>query len=293
MSHFTDRAEALTHSYTPQATWDIAVLNGAGLTERFQTGEEEPIEAASINKLAIAYAFQRRGGMHLLGEEVQIEETDVRRGAGVLHLLPVGFRLPLGAVQYLSLSESDNTATRILVRILGGPIAINKVLASDAKLPNTRLKAEKNNLEPTAGYEYGVTTAPEAALLMWRALHTPAQAEALRHGNFNQGLRYFLEPDHTVWDPRRRHVAKVLRRAHIPAPPSFYQWVLQARPPETKHPNKEGRLPGLRHDVARIGEVIVAALSTNHPEEVEDAETHPAWEVQRRLGKAIFEPWPL
>lgn len=303
MSGFTQQIESLTHAYTPEARWDIALLGASShsLIEEFRTDPTapEPMEAASVNKLAIARAFSLAEPDADLGKEMTLEESDRHQGAGVLHLFPAGYRLPLGAVQFLALSQSDNTATGMWVRHLGGPGEINSILATshptvvggiltNHRFEHTRLKPLDDSSDPRARYEYGQTTATEAAQLLLAVLQNPAQAEALHHGNFNQGLRSGIEQNTEVWDPRRVRAAKLLRQIGLPLPQIFCDWVRSAEPPATINPNKEGRYEGLRHDVALIDGIAVAALSSGHPEADEAMQPHPAWEVQRHIGQFVL-----
>lgn len=291
----------ITESIRDGSQWSVAVIDNAERTVASRYAPE-PVKAASLNKLAISYAFNvidRDGDTNLMAQEVRIEPEDIRKGAGRLRYFPIGYSLDLGDALRLSLSESDDTATRIVTRIVGGPARVNEILDDPLSgLSRTRLKLVDDTSAPDARYEYGVTTAAEIAKLLACALRVPAQADALHHGNYSRGLRYKIETHQSaemtpLTDVARyistMHLARPLQSIHKGSMDAFYAKVL-ARPSGTytAFPNKEGRLPCVRHDVAQIGDFIIAALSTSHAQATESSMYHPARETLSELGEVVL-----
>lgn len=84
-------------------------------------GADEPFLAASTIKVPILvalYAAVAAGDVHL-GTEVRLQQEDQVGGAGVLHLLAPGALLAVRDLATLMITVSDNSATNILIDLLG------------------------------------------------------------------------------------------------------------------------------------------------------------------------------
>jgi len=93
---------------------------------------ERMFSSASMIKtfvLAIALAGVEAGELGL-EDGVEAGEHDRAAGDGVLGSLELPLTLPLGALLRLMVSVSDNTATNVVVRVLGGPPAVNDRLGA-------------------------------------------------------------------------------------------------------------------------------------------------------------------
>jgi len=109
------------------------------------TGEEAAIRAddlfnsASTRKIPIMImAFQQfEQGKLDLRERVTIQRSDFRGGTGVLQYHDPGDVLTLHDLLTEMIITSDNTATEIVIRKLGGPDAINKWLADQNSVTRT------------------------------------------------------------------------------------------------------------------------------------------------------------
>src|SRR3954447_5003844 len=69
---------------------------------------------------------------------VTIEADDQMQGSGILRYLAPGMQLTLEDLAWLMIIVSDNTATDMLVRAVGGPDAINETMAA-LGMPTARL----------------------------------------------------------------------------------------------------------------------------------------------------------
>ena len=83
--------------------------------------QSHPMRPASMIKLfVLAKAMQdAKDGMLSLDETVILKEDDMVGGAGILTKYEEGYRLPLRKVMELMITESDNTATNILIERIG------------------------------------------------------------------------------------------------------------------------------------------------------------------------------
>jgi len=94
-------------------------------------GGDMPMMAASVIKLPImAETFRQAGkGILKLNELYVLKEEDKMPSCGCLNQMHEGMNLTVGDLCRLMIILSDNTATNILIRLLGGTEAINASLA--------------------------------------------------------------------------------------------------------------------------------------------------------------------
>jgi beta-lactamase class A len=294
MTELKEQIEEVCRTAPEEVRWGVSVVDINTSTEITGIGSHGIFEATSVNKLAIAWALGRTS----LSEEqkIALQQSDRRPGAGVLRYFPAGYSLEMGVITRKMLEESDNTAARMLVRAIGGPLAVNSILSrasSDGSaLLDTQLKPiGSDDTSPEAPYEYGQTTSYEAALLLLRLLQSGRQSvfDGLTHGSFNYGLRSNIEQHQSnAQVPPAvlgRFIVKVARGY---APRAVYEHVLRAQWPETEHPNKEGSYGSARHDVARIGKHVVAVLSEGWSERLSIGPNHPAHRVQAEIGSIVL-----
>ncbi|WP_395143895.1 serine hydrolase [Armatimonas sp.] len=91
---------------------------------------------ASSIKIAIVEEIFRQGLD--LAQPITVSESDFVGGSGVLASLTPGVTLPLGDLATLTLCVSDNTASNLCLRAVGGPETVNARLATWGCI-NTRL----------------------------------------------------------------------------------------------------------------------------------------------------------
>lgn len=95
--------------------------------ERFFFQEETVFPTASSIKVAIVEEVFRQGLD--LAQPITVTEADFVGGSGVLAGLTPGLVLPLGDLATLTITVSDNTASNLCLRAVGGPDAVNARLA--------------------------------------------------------------------------------------------------------------------------------------------------------------------
>ncbi len=166
--------------------WEAKGVTVAIQMEYLNTGSHVSINQnyrmvpASLTKVPVAMMVMNRveEGKLKLDQVVKIEEADRDSKWGELYQAPVGTELPLAEVIRLSLVESDNTAHRMLYRLVG---------VEDA----SELSAELN-LEDLFD-EQGRITAREYARLL-RSLYTSSYLEPAN----SQQLLGYLTQDQVV-----------------------------------------------------------------------------------------------
>lgn len=268
-----------TEAELADGQWSIALTepNGA-MTAGYQT--DRPHEAASLNKLAIVHALDA-SGVRIETSTVKPEDKRPERsGTGILGYFPDGYEVPFTDVVRLMLSESDNTAARIAVRELGGPGSVNDLL-EDSPLG---LEATRLELVDTDRFYYGNTTAEETTALLREIDQDEEHHQALLKSHCWYGLRRDIE-DRRLKQPLHR---RFLKWARGRGPDRLYEQALAYRSPSSQFPAKEGSVEDVRHDSARIGGYVIAALSSNQQEKPY-GEKHPAHRVHARIGRLILK----
>lgn len=104
--------------------WGIVVeeiADGDGPSWRFALGEDERFYAASVIKVPIMVTVYREAarGRFRLSDRVRLRPDDQVGGSGVLHSLAPGLRLTVEDVVTLMIIVSDNSATNMLIDLVG------------------------------------------------------------------------------------------------------------------------------------------------------------------------------
>ena len=94
--------------------------------EWFLYHTDRVLPPASSIKIAIVEEVFRQGLD--LAQPITVTEADYVPGSGVLATLTPGLALPLGDLATLAISVSDNTASNLCLRAVGGPEAVNERL---------------------------------------------------------------------------------------------------------------------------------------------------------------------
>lgn len=163
------------------ATWGIYVKS-------LDTGEEVAIDAdrqmdtMSVVKIPLMVEVfeQVRAGKFRLEDRYTVTREDVRPGTGVLRLLDAGATVTVKDLVTLMNVVSDNTATDVLYRMVGGPAAVNARMKSlgltqtmapaDAKTWFAALEAEADRAKfhRDGKHPFGLSTPREIGTLLER-----------------------------------------------------------------------------------------------------------------------------
>lgn len=100
---------------------------------------DETFPTASVIKVAIVAELftQADEGRLSLEESVTVSDEDMVPGSGVLALLRPGLILPLADLALLAVAVSDNTASNLCLRAVGGPAAVNARMHDKWGMTNT------------------------------------------------------------------------------------------------------------------------------------------------------------
>ena len=128
-----DRLRAAVERVTKSvnATWGIYVKS-------LDTGEELALDAdrqmetmSTIKIPLMVEAFQQiKDGKFALTDKYTLARDDIRPGTGIIQRLDPGAVLTVKDLLTLMIIVSDNTATDVLYRMVGGPDAVNARMKS-------------------------------------------------------------------------------------------------------------------------------------------------------------------
>lgn len=141
-----------------------------------ETGEsvtlngERQFPMQSVYKFPIAMAVLARvdQGKLKLDQKIRVEASDVLQGSRILDLKSQGMEFSLAQLLKYMVSESDNTASDVLLKQVGEPRIVTEYLrgigVNDIVVANT----EKELAQDTA-LQYRNYATPDAAVVLWRA----------------------------------------------------------------------------------------------------------------------------
>lgn len=159
MGASSDKTSNLSTKLNRWATNDLNGLPGTWavkidfLDDDFSWGinQNQQMIAASLIKLPIVAAFyhQVETGKLTLDQIYQLKEGDKVAGAGSLQSQPAGKELTLAKIASLALSQSDNTAAKILTNLVGVEVIdelISKWEMTETDLSNNLTSADDISL---------------------------------------------------------------------------------------------------------------------------------------------------
>jgi beta-lactamase class A len=126
----------------------------------------------SVYKFPIAMAVLDRvdRGKLKLDQKIRIETSDIVRGSQILDRESIGVELTLVQLLKYMVSDSDNTACDVLLRLIGEPKIVTQYLrgigVKDIVVANTEQELRQN---PTLQYRNDAT--PDAAVVLLHTFH--------------------------------------------------------------------------------------------------------------------------
>jgi beta-lactamase class A len=121
-----------------------------------------PTESAAKTFILVHYARGVEAGVYDPTERVSTADEDRALGSGVLRYLSSGIALTLDDLAWLMIIISDNVATRMLLRSVGGADAINATMG-DLGLRTARLNPAFDARNMLEGRAFGTSTARDLA----------------------------------------------------------------------------------------------------------------------------------
>ncbi|MCL5014108.1 MAG: class A beta-lactamase-related serine hydrolase [Firmicutes bacterium] len=230
------------------------------------------METASVIKIPImAAAFQYLVDRNESWETpLRIEPEDIVEGSGILRHLSPGLSLPILDVITLMIIVSDNTATNMILRLVGLD-TVNHFITQHGGLAETKLMKRVDFSIPGP---LGLSTARDMATLLTRLYQrTLVSAQASQ----------------AMWKILTQQQYNTIMTRDLP-----YDWITEEgeSPPAVRIGSKSGSLQGVRNDVGIVttpwGDYVVAILS----EKAKDLRFHvdnEALVILPELSRIIFD----
>lgn len=229
-----ERVEEVVARADAAGTVGVALVGPDGTA--WQHRGERRFSAASTVKIPIMIEVYRQidAGRRALGDRFALAEADRAPGSGVLLHLHAGLEVTLNDLIYLMISISDNTATNLLIRLVGME-AVNRTMA-DLGMVGSNLGREMRGRPAAADEPENLATPNDYAGAIAAILDGTAASAASC-----AAMQAMLE--------RQQNARRIGR--HVPATSSKVRWG-----------SKTGSIPGVTNDVGYIvapnGRLIVA-----------------------------------
>jgi len=257
--------------------YSIVPLDGA--TEAIRVQGDERMPTASTYKvylLAALYAAHVAGRLSL-DARVPYGSEDQTRGSGVLKLMAPGLAPTLRDLARLMIVVSDNVATNVVTRVLGGPQAANAaVQALPIELKRTEVRDYISFA--TADPEGVAVSCPEdfttllAAIYRGRCCGSAALDEEM------------------YWTLRRQQHRSMIPR-HLPCSEYAEEFGVEEY---YRCGTKSGSMPGVRADVGIVETPrrswALAVMVKGEPD-FNTGDNHPFNDLIADMSKLIFDAW--
>lgn len=237
--------EKIVSSTAGNGIWGVVIKNVA-TKEGVSLNEDVSFNAASIIKLPImAAAFADVYDQKLqLDERIVIRQSDYAMGSGIIHYLSPGLALTIYDLIVLMIVSSDNTATNILIDLVGMK-RINEIM-QQLGMNNSKIE-HKLGLFYTGQEVRNVITAGDVAAMLSRV----AEGTFLHRYACQQMISIMQKQIYRDGIPR-----------YFPAPNKQFAGEL----PIWEFANKTGWISGIQHDVgilhtAHLGIYTITVLS--------------------------------
>jgi beta-lactamase class A len=184
-----DSALAAIRALGTETAW-LVLRDGTVLAAE---GASEPLAVASAFKLGVLAVLAKdvQSGLRHWDDVVVLAATDLSLPTGILQDHPVGAPLTLHTAAALMISVSDNTATDLLIRVLGRD-RIAGALGIDPLLTTREVFALKAESAAAAAY-LAAPPGDRAAIAVKAALTLPAGSQAM--GHFIPGIEWHVSLD--------------------------------------------------------------------------------------------------
>ena len=212
------REDIVRSTASVNATWGVYVRN-LQTGDEISIGADRPMETMSTIKIPLMVEVfeQAKQGRIRLDERYVFDRRDVVAGGGILVHLDAGATLTVRDLVTLMITVSDNTATDVLLRMVGGPESVNRRMASlglqHTRVPQTpgewfaarRLARRSAEFYRGGRHRFGVSTPREMGTLLERMqsgtlVDRQASSEMLRllRGQFFSTRIPRLIPDYRI-----------------------------------------------------------------------------------------------
>ena len=255
MEELQRKIEQVLAAYTGR--WGIVIVKQT-TGNRMELNQEMVFPAASMIKVPIMYEVMRQVAVGMITLDMPLVVTESARagGAGILKELRPNITMSVRELVTLMIVLSDNTATNMLIELVGME-AVNQTIAN-LGMKSTVLRRRMMDFEAAWDGKENETTAADLALLFERIYSgagLPQEYGAL--------------------------MLDILTRQQVRDKLPFYL------PEETVIANKTGTLPGVEHDAGILflpgGPYIISILTGDL------AANHQGIQLVASIGKVIYE----
>lgn len=164
-----DQIEQISHAAQGRVGVTATVLE-TGETVTLNENQRFPMQSVYKFPIAMAVLAQVDQGKLKLDQKIRVEASDVVQGSRILDEKLQGMEFSLAELLKYMVSESDNTACDVLLRLVGEPKIVTQYLrglgVNDIVVANT----EKELGQDTA-VQYRNYATPDAAVVFLRAFH--------------------------------------------------------------------------------------------------------------------------
>jgi beta-lactamase class A len=274
MSDLAQRLAARAAAVDGTVCYTVLPLDGGPPIRQHGERALPTASAIKVPLLAALYAADVAGAV-ALDERVDIDPSDVVGGSGVLKLCAAGARLTLRDHARLMIVVSDNIATNVVIRALGGPAGAHAAIqALPLPLPATELR-DAINFNRTDAF---AVSSPDDFTALLAAIHAHRCTGDPAHD------------DEVYWTLRRQQHRGMLAR-HLPMSPFAEELGVEV---DERCGNKSGVTPGVRVDVGlvetrRRGWAL--AVQIEGPPDFDLSEEHPYAHCIADLSRLVYEAW--
>ena len=164
-----DRIEQISQAAQGRVGVTATVLE-TGESVTLNGNQQFPMQSVYKFPIAMAVLAQVDQGKLKLDQKIRVENSDVVQGSRILDEKSQGMEFSLAELLKYTVSESDNTASDVLLRLVGEPKIVTQYLrglgVNDIVVANT----EKELGQDTA-VQYRNYATPDAAVVLLRAFH--------------------------------------------------------------------------------------------------------------------------
>lgn len=211
-----------------KGTWGI-VLEDLNTGEKWEHNEQELFYAASVIKLpimaAVMQAVERK--QLSLSDLIGLKKEEYVGGSGVLQHLTPGTSLPLSDIILLMIIQSDNTATNLLIDLVG--------------VENIQQTMKDAGMEYSTFYNKLMLSKPNPL----GSNRITAKDVSILLSKMAQGELVSTEASNLMIDIMKKQQVRDCLPEKLPSPYSNFNNGM----PAWEFANKTGWIPGTRHDV--------------------------------------------
>ena len=145
----------------------------SGKTVSLNANEQFPMQSVYKLPIAMAVLQQVDNGKIQLNEPLRIEKNDFLNGSRILaaEKYPNETQFKVGELLQMMVSESDNTATDVLLRRIGGAAVVSKFL-NEIKVAEVVVVNTEKEMGQDNAAQYRNWASPNGAIALLAALHT-------------------------------------------------------------------------------------------------------------------------